>query len=102
MLFQKKSLTAQEQKYLAPLSLAEKKLKYLQSYVKGLVPDNIYDLYWKPILDVVPSTSSSNSDVDDEPFPFLAVYYDKYVSICHLFAYVIIKLIYNICFISIY
>ena len=65
-----------DQKYLAPLSLPEKKLEDLQSYVKGLVPDNIYDLYWRPILEAAPSTSNSNTDDDDEPLPFLAAYDD--------------------------
>ena len=63
------------QKYLAPLPLKQAKLKDLQSYVKDLVPANIYDSFWKQILNAAPSSDSSDDD-EDEPFPFMADYYD--------------------------
>ena len=66
------------QKYLAPLPLKQAKLKDLQSYVKDLVPANIYESFWKQILNAAPSPDSSddNDDDEDEPFPFIADYYD--------------------------
>ena len=55
---------------LKPLKQA--KLKDLQSYVQGLVPDNIFHLYWAPILNAVPS--ADNNVDDDEPFANLVDY----------------------------
>ena len=55
---------------LKPLKQA--KLKDLQSYVQGLVPDNIFHLYWAPILNAVPSVD--NNVDDDEPFANLVDY----------------------------
>ena len=60
------------QKYHTPLPLKQAKLKDLQSYVQGLVPDNIFHLYWAPILNAVPS--ADNNVDDDEPFANLVDY----------------------------
>ena len=51
------------QKYLIPLTLTQAKQKDLLTYVPRLVPADIFNFYWRPILNAVPST---DSDVDDD------------------------------------
>ena len=60
-----------EQKYHAPLALPQAKINDLKSYVKGLVPGDIYESYWEPILNSTGSTE--NSDDDNEPLEFIHV-----------------------------
>ena len=50
------------QKYLNPLTLTQAKQKDLQTYVPHLVSADIYNLYWTPILNAVPSTDSDDDE----------------------------------------
>ena len=50
------------QKYLTPLTLTQAKQKDLQTYVPHLVSADIYNLYWTPILNAVPSTDSDDDE----------------------------------------
>ena len=59
------------QKYLAPLALTTNKINDLKTYVKDLVPRNIYESYWLPILNSAPS--SETNDDGNEPLPFTHV-----------------------------